>query len=92
MGEFQDRVDRQRILLEAEEWANGIESLHVHSITSIWYQTEASKADIEENGMVTDTQYNDGRIVRERDGRTILVLGEKLEGDALIDKYRRSLA
>ena len=92
MGEFDYRVKRQALLLEAEEWAKGVESLHSHSITSMWYETEASKADIEENGMVTDTQYNDGRIVRERDGRTILVLGEKLEGDDLIDKYRTSLA
>ena len=92
MGEFQERVDRQRILLEAEEWAKGVVSLHTHSITSMWYETEASKADIEENGMVCDTQYNDGRIVRERNGRIILVLGEKLEGDDLIDKYRTSLA
>ena len=92
MGEFDYRVKRQALLLEAEEWAKGVESLHSHSITSMWYETEASKADIEENGMVTDTQYNDGRIVRERDGRTILVLGEKLEGDDLIVKYRTSLA
>lgn len=90
MGEFQDRVDRQRVLLEAEEWAAGIHTLHSHSLTSMWYETEASKADIEENGFVTDTIYNDGRIVRERSGKVIMVLGEQLTGDDLIDKYLKS--
>lgn len=87
MGEFQYRVDRQKILLEAEEWAEGVHTLHSHALTSMWYETEASKADIEENGFVVDTIYNDGRIVRERNGKVIMVLGEQLKGDALIDKY-----
>ena len=87
MGEFDYRVQRQRLLLEAEEWANGVNTLHAHSLTSMWYETEASKADIEENGPVVDTIYNDGRIVRERKGKTILILGEQLTGDKLVDKY-----
>ena len=87
MGEFDYRVERQRLLLEAEEWAKGVNTLHAHSLTSMWYETEASKADIEENGPVVDTIYNDGRIVRERKGKTILILGEQLTGDKLVDKY-----
>ena len=92
MGEFDYRVKRQALLLEAEEWAKGVESLHSHSITSMWYETEASKADMEENGMVTDVQYNDGRIERTRNGKVVMVIGQQLTGDDLIDKYRTSLA
>jgi len=87
MGEFDYRVERQRLLLEAEEWAKGVNTLHAHSLTSMWYETEASKADIEENGPVIDTIYNDGKIVRQRNGKTILILGDQLTGDKLVDKY-----
>ena len=87
MGEFDYRVQRQRLLLEAEEWANGVNTLHAHSLTSMWYETEASKADIEENGPVIDTIYNDGKIIRQRNGKTILILGDQLTGDKLVDKY-----
>ena len=58
MGEFNDRVERQSLLLEAEEWAKGVRSIHVHSITSMCYETEFTKKEIEVNGAVTDTEYN----------------------------------
>ena len=71
MGEFDYRVQRQRVLLEAEEWADGVKSIHVHGITSMYYETAESKADIEKNGNVTDTEYNSGLIVRERNGKEV---------------------
>ena len=58
MGEYDYRVQRQRVLLEAEEWAEGIKSIHTHRITSMYYETKETKADIEKNGQVTDTEYN----------------------------------
>ena len=64
MGEFDYRVQRQALLLEAEEWAKGISSVHYHGLTSMWYETAESKADIEKNGYVTDTIYNSGLILR----------------------------
>ena len=62
MGQYADRVDRQRRMLEAEEWAEGIRSVHTHSISSMWYDTRPH--DTENGQMVTDTQYNDGLIKR----------------------------
>ena len=53
MGEFDYRVERQRLLLEAEEWAQEVRSIHIHSITSMWYETEFTKKEIEVNGTVT---------------------------------------
>ena len=58
MGEFDYKVQRQRVLLEAEEWADGVKSIHVHGITSMYYETAESKADIEKNGNVTDTELS----------------------------------
>jgi hypothetical protein len=42
-----------------------------------------------DDGHVVDTTFNDGRIERRKDGKLIRILGEKLEGDELIDKYER---
>ena len=92
MGEFDYRVQRQALLLEAEEWAKGISSVHYHGLTSMWYETAESKADIEKNGYVTDTIYNSGLIKRERDGNLVCTFGLKLSGDDLIDAYCKNNA
>ena len=89
MGEFDYRVQRQRVLLEAEEWADGVKSIHVHGITSMYYETAESKADIEKNGHVTDTEYNSGLIVRTRDNKEICTFGIRKTGDDLIDAYQK---
>tara|TARA_B100000927_G_scaffold201834_1_gene163444 strand:- start:3351 stop:3614 length:264 start_codon:yes stop_codon:yes gene_type:complete len=83
MTEFSETVERQRLLLEAEEWAEGINQIHVFDAktTHMWYEENP------DDGRVTDTTYNDGRIERTKDGKLIRTLGNKLEGDDLIDKY-----
>ena len=92
MGEFDYRVQRQKVLLEAEEWADGIKSVHTHSITSMYYETAESKADILKNGYVTDTEYNSGLIVRERNGKEVCTFGIRKSGDDLIDAYQKGTA
>ena len=84
MSEYDEVVEKQRILLEAEEWAKGINQIHCFdaATTCMWYEEHP------EDGRVTDTTYNDGRIVRTKDDQTIRVYGKRLTGDALIDKYK----
>ena len=84
MSEYDEVVEKQRILLEAEEWAKGINQIHCFdaATTCMWYEEHP------EDGRVTDTTYTDGRIVRTKDDQTIRVYGERLTGDALIDKYK----
>lgn len=89
MGQYDDAVEKQRLLLEAEEWSETIRGLHIHSLTSMWYETEFTKKEIEVNGAVTDTEYNNGVIERHRDGKLVHTFGEALKGDALIDSYCR---
>ena len=89
MGEYDYRVQRQRVLLEAEEWAEGIKSIHTHRITSMYYETKETKADIEKNGQVTATEYNSGLIVRTRDNKEICTFGIRKTGDDLIDAYQK---
>ncbi len=92
MGQYDDRVERQRLLLEAEEWAQGISCIQIHQITSMWYETDFTKKEIEVNGPVTDTTYNNGVIVRTRGDKTIHTFGKELKGDELIDSYCKSTA
>ena len=62
MTEYDARVERQRLLLEAEEWANGVRSLHSHRLKSMWYDTRPQDTD---NGQyVIDKQYNGSEIER----------------------------
>ncbi len=86
MSEYDEVVEKQRILLEAEEWAKGINQIHCFdaATTCMWYEEHP------EDGRVTDTTYNDGRIVRTKDDQTIRVYGERLTGDALVDKYNKA--
>ena len=87
MGEYDYRVQRQKVLLEAEDWADGVKSIHVHGITSMYYETAESKEDIKKNGQVTDTEYNSGLIVRERNVKEVCTFGIRKTGDDLIDAY-----
>ena len=84
MTQFNDRVEKQRLKIEAEEWAQGVRSIHAHSLTSLWYDKGR------EDGSVLDVQYNDGRVKREitSTGETI-ILGTQLVGDALLEQYVR---
>jgi hypothetical protein len=37
MSQYNDRVEKQRLKLEAEEWAQGVKSIHAHSLNSSLY-------------------------------------------------------
>lgn len=85
MTQFSDRVERQRLLLAAEEWATGVSGIHVHSISSMWYD---DRPDDTANGKgVTDVSYNNGLIKRSQEGNHIHTFGVELKGDALLDAY-----
>ena len=86
MSEYDDKVERQRLLLEAEEWSKGIVSIHSHSLKSMWYDDRPQDTD---KGMVIDTQYNDGTITREQDGVLIHTFATAIKGDDLIRAYLR---
>ena len=92
MTEYDARVEKQRLLLEAEEWANGIKSLHSHRLKSMWYDTRPQDTD---NGQyVIDKQYNGSEIERsifDNKGKYLgtFIFGKRLTGDELINEYRK---
>ena len=63
MSQYNERVERQRLKLQAEEWAKGVKSLHAHSLSSMWYDTRPQ--DTEGDKTVMDVEYNDGSVRRE---------------------------
>ena len=84
MTEFNDKVEKQRIRIEAEKWANGVKSLHAHSLTSLAYDTRG------DDGSVLDITYNDGSIKREiQSNNQVVWLGKKLTGEKLLQAYSR---
>ena len=87
MGQYSDRVERQRLLLEAEEWAQGIQSLHAHSLNTMWYDTRPQ--DTEDGKGVVDKQFNSGLIERTLKDGSKVFFGTELKGDELIDAYTR---
>lgn len=87
MTQYNDRVQKQRDLLKAEEWAKQVKSIHAHSISSMFYDTRPQ--DTEDGKSVMDIQYNSGLVERKtHDGYTVY-FGTELKGDALLDEYLR---
>ena len=86
MTQYEERVRKHALKLAAEEWANEVSGLHAHSLTSMWYETNPE--DMDEQG-VLDIHYNDGRIERKQNGKVIRVMGERLTGEALLDKFEK---
>jgi len=90
MTEFNSKVERQRVLLEAEEWAKGVKTIHAHRLQSMWYDNRPM--DTLEGG-VCDTTYNDGSIQRQlENGKVVWMNSEKKSGDDLIDHYVRTVS
>ena len=89
MTQYDDKVQRQRDILKAEEWAKQVKSLHAHSISSMFYDTRPQ--DTEDGKSVMDIQYNSGLVERKtHDGYTVY-FGEELKGDKLLDEYLRNV-
>ena len=87
MGQYDDRVERQRLLIKAEEWAQGVKSMHAHSLSSMWYDDRPE--DTADGKGVLDVEYNSGLIERTLHDNSKVSFGEELKGDALIDAYSK---
>jgi hypothetical protein len=85
MGQYDDKVERQRILLAAEEWALGVKSLHAHSLTSMWYDDRPE--DTADGKGVVDRQFNSGLIERTLDNGSVIYFGKQLKGEDLIQEF-----
>ena len=87
MTQYNDVVERQRLLNEAFDWSEQVKAIHAHSLNSMHYDDRPE--DTSDGKGVTDVEYNSGLIVRHQNGKVIHTFGEKLTGDALLDSYTR---
>lgn len=89
MTEYIDKVMFQRQLLAAEKYVNTVQDIHMHRLTSMWYETRPE--DVEE-GSVTDITYMDGRIERTLHNGEKVILVEGKKGQDLISNITTLLA
>ena len=87
MGQYDAVVERQRQLLAAEEWAVQVRAIHVHSLSSMWYDDRPH--DTHNGTAVTDREFNSGLIERSKNGEIIHIFGKKLVGDQLIQAFEQ---
>lgn len=88
MGQYNDKVERQRKLIAAEEWAEGVSGIHAHSLNSMWYDTRPQ--DTQDGKCVVDRSFNSGLIERTLDDGSVVYFGKELKGDELIDEWERN--
>ena len=87
MTQYDDKVQYQRDLLKAEEWAKSFSSLHRHSLSSMWYDTRPQ--DTADGEHVTDIIYNSGLIKRILPDGSEVFFGKELKGRELVDSYHK---
>ena len=87
MTEYSDMIENKRKQLLAEEWARGVQHIHVHSMKSMWYDNRPADTD---NGNVIDTTYNDGTVERQlQNGEIVYMVENRLKGKELVYEWEK---
>ena len=90
MTQYKERVRKQALKLEAEEWANEVAGIHAHSLSSMWYDKRPQ--DTANGKGVVDVQFMDGRIERTlKNGKKITLVKGRTGAD-LVQEVTRNLA
>lgn len=88
MTQYKDKVELQRKILAAEEYADSIKGMQVHRMNSMWYDNRPQDT---EKHSVTDVEYMSGKIERTLHDGTKVVLVEGATGEKLVDKIETQL-
>ena len=89
MTEHDDVVYQQKLLLEAEKWAVIPKWVHVHSLSSMWYDDRPQ--DTSDGKVVMDKEYNNGIVERTLSTGEVYVFTKyELRGDDLIGAYTQN--
>ena len=85
MSQYQELVERQRLLIRAEQWARQVKCIHGHSLSSMWYDTTNNTR------KVVDVEYNNGTVNRTdcETGDNTQWFGKELKGQELMNAYTR---
>ena len=88
MTQYDETVEKQRLLLAAEKWAKCVKAIHAHSLSSMWYDNHPEHTS--EGKFVTDVEYNNGTVLRHLKDGTTHLFGKKLTGEELVNSYIRA--
>lgn len=88
MTQYDESVQRQRDMIDAEEWSSKIKSIHAHSFDSMHYDTRPE--DTADGKSVTDHEFNSGIVQRYQNGKLIHTFGKELKGEELLRAFVRN--
>jgi len=88
MTQYDERVEKQRLKLDAEEWGSRVKDLHAFNSDDCMMSYTDRK-----DGRVIDTRYNNGRIRRyivEQD--KYVEIGKLMPKKSIINQFSRVMA
>ena len=85
MTQYTKMVEDFAIQEEADKWAKGVQTIHGHSLSSMYYDTRPQ--DTEGGKSVTDIEYNNGTIKRYQDDKLIHTFGKPMNNEELINAF-----
>ena len=88
MTQYKDKVELQKKILAAEEFADNIKGIQIHRMNSMWYDDRPQDT---EKHSVTDTEYMSGKIERTLHDGTKVVLVEGATGEKLVSTIEAQL-
>jgi hypothetical protein len=87
MTQYDTEVERVRVREAAIAWATKVAGVHAHSIDSMWYDDRPQ--DTANGKSVTDTEYQNGTIIRTQGGKHLHTFGIEMNEEEMIDAYLR---
>lgn len=83
MTQYNEKINKRRLELEADEWGNGVIDITMFDTTicSYWYETRPG------DGRVVDTRYNNGRISRILPSGKTIWIGEPLSKKSMLHRF-----
>ena len=88
MTQYKSKVELQKKILAAEEFADNIKGIQIHRMNSMWYDDRPQDT---EKHSVTDTEYMSGKIERTLHDGTRIVLVEGATGEKLVSTIEAQL-
>ena len=85
MTQYTKDVEDHQIRMDAIEWSKGVQTIHGHSLSSMYYDTRPQ--DTEGGKSVTDIEYNNGTIKRYQDDKLIHTFGKPMNNEELINAF-----
>ena len=89
MTQYKDKVELQKKILAAEEFADNIKGIQIHRMNSMWYDDRPQ--DTADGQKVVDREFNNGRVERTlENGQVFIFTKYELKGDDLIGAYTQN--